>query len=257
MTAPNLPPVLIERLDAARHVVVLTGAGVSAESGVPTFRDALGGLWSDFKPEELATVAAFEADPETVWSWYEWRRDLVERVEPNPGHYALADLESLVPRLTLVTQNVDGLHRRAGSRAVIEFHGSLFDNRCLPQAHPAPNVPRPCPAPPRCTICGGHIRPGIVWFGELIPPEALARSVSAAESCDLFLSVGTSSLVYPAAGLAERAQASGATVVEINPQATDLADLADYAIRAPSGQALPAMVEALRRRREAWQERCR
>ena len=242
-----IPVPLADALAAARHVMVLTGAGVSAESGVPTFRDALTGLWSRFRPEQLATPEAFAADPRTVWSWYEWRRDLVSRAEPNPAHQALARLEELLPQLTLVTQNVDGLHRRAGSRAPIEFHGNLFDNRCLSCGRPAPDVPRPCPTPPRCQACGGWIRPGVVWFGEAIPAEALDRSLAAADDCDLFLSVGTSSLVYPAAGLAGRALERGVTVVEVNPHPTELARLAAYSLPAAAGAVLPALCLALER----------
>lgn len=225
--------------------MVLTGAGVSAESGVPTFRDAQTGLWSRFRPEQLATVEAFVADPDTVWAWYEWRRDLVEQVAPNAGHLALAELESLVPAMTLVTQNVDGLHRLAGSRKIIEFHGNLFDNHCLECARPAPNVPRPCPKPPRCLACGGLVRPGVVWFGEAIPALSLERAVQAADSCDLFMSIGTSALVHPAAGLAARARSAGAALVEINPEPTELARFADFAIQAPSGHVLPALRAAL------------
>ena len=250
MAAPQVPGELLDRLATARHVVVLTGAGVSAESGVPTFRDAQTGLWSRFRPEQLATVAAFESDPPTVWAWYEWRRDLVGKAEPNPGHLALARLEALVPRLTLVTQNVDGLHRRAGSRDPIEFHGNLFENRCLDCGLQADDVPRPCPSPPRCIACRGWIRPGVVWFGEAIPAAALARSFAAAEDCDLFLSVGTSAEVYPAAGLALAAQRHGATLVEVNPLPTSLARHADFVLSAASGTALPAMCDALARRVE-------
>lgn len=229
--------------------MVLTGAGISAESGVPTFRDAQTGLWSRYRPEELATVAAFEADPEMVWAWYEWRRDLVEQAAPNSGHLALARLETLVPRFTLVTQNVDGLHRRAGSRDPIEFHGSLFDNRCLSCGEADGDVPRPCPAPRHCRACGGWIRPGVVWFGEAIPPAALERSFAAAGDCDLFMSIGTSAEVYPAAGLAEVARRSGATLVEINPEATALSRLADHVLPLPSGEALPALCRLLEEQR--------
>ncbi len=225
--------------------MVLTGAGVSAESGVPTFRDAQTGLWSRFRPEQLATVGAFVADPDTVWAWYEWRRDLVEQVAPNAGHLALAELESLVPAMTLVTQNVDGLHRLAGSRKIIEFHGNLFDNHCLECACPAPGVPRPCPKPPRCHACGGLVRPGVVWFGEAIPALSLERAVQAADSCDLFMSIGTSMLVHPAAGLAARARSTGAALVEINPEPTELTRFADFAIQAPSGHVLPVLRQAL------------
>ena len=248
MAATTVHPDLVRRLAETRHLVVLTGAGISAESGVPTFRDARAGLWSKYRPEELATVAAFEADPETVWAWYEWRRDLVGRATPNSGHLALARLEALVPRFTLVTQNVDGLHRRAGSRDPIEFHGSLFDNRCLAcgESH---DLPRPCPAPRHCPGCGGWIRPGVVWFGEAIPPFALERSFAAAGDCDLFMSVGTSAEVYPAAGLAGMARRGGATLVEINPNATALSRHADHVLPLPAGEALPAICRLLEERR--------
>jgi len=230
--------------------VALTGAGVSAESGVPTFREAQTGLWERFRPEDLATIEAFEADPETVWSWYEWRRNLVERVAPNAGHRALARMESFIADFAVVTQNVDGLHHRAGSGNVIEFHGNLFDNRCLSCGAAAEDVPRPCPHPPRCHSCGGLVRPGVVWFGEPIPAAPLAEATSAAGQCEVFLSVGTSSLVYPAAGLASHAHRAGATLVEINPEPTGLAGQADFVLAGPSGQVLPALWQALA-------ERCR
>ncbi len=225
--------------------MVLTGAGMSAESGVPTFREAQTGLWSRFRPEELATPEAFEADPDTVWAWYEWRRELVARAQPHAGHRALAELSGLVPRLTLVTQNVDGLHVRAGSPDVIEFHGNLFANRCLPAGHDVPEVPRPCPALPSCPVCGGLVRPGVVRFGEAIPESALVRALEAASDCDVFLSVGTSSVVYPAAGLVHQARAAGAVTVEINPDPTEFAPQASFALAAPAGQALPALVAEL------------
>ena len=246
MSSCPIPPELVELLTATRHVMVLTGAGVSAESGVPTFREAQTGLWEKFRPEELATVEAFRNDPQTVWSWYEWRRDLVARAEPNAGHFALAELAALVPRLTLVTQNVDGLHRRAGSREVMEFHGNLFENRCMDCGRPAPEVPRPCAAVPHCAACGGLLRPAVVWFGEAIPSPLLQGAVEAADDCGLFLSVGTSAMVQPAAGLAQRAMQGGAALVEINPQPTGLSAVADYVLRANSGLALPALVAALR-----------
>lgn len=244
-----IPAELVELLADTRHVMVLTGAGVSAESGVPTFREAQTGLWQRFRPEELATVEAFRSDPQTVWSWYEWRRDLVARAAPNAGHIALAALATLVPRLTLVTQNVDGLHRRAGSEDLIEFHGNLFENRCLACGLSAPHVARPSPVPPRCTACGELVRPGVVWFGEAIPAGLLQCALEAAEDCRVFLSVGTSAMVQPAAGLAQRAMQSGATVVEVNPLPTELSALAEYVLRANSGVALPALVAALRARR--------
>ena len=183
---------------------MLTGAGVSAESGIPTFREAQTGLWEKYDPLELATPEAFLRDPELVWRWYRWRRELVARAQPNAGHIALAQLAQRVPRLTLVTQNVDGLHQRAGSADVVEFHGNLFENRCFAEGCLV-DVTADAMVP-TCPGCGALVRPGVVWFGEAIPGQALDASFAAATDCDVFLSVGTSSLVYPAAGLADVAR---------------------------------------------------
>lgn len=237
-----LPDELLAALRSAQHVCVLTGAGVSAESGVPTFREAQSGLWEQYDPLDLATPEAFLRDPELVWRWYRWRRELVANAEPNPGHLALARLADLVPKLTLVTQNVDGLHQRAGSAEVIEFHGNLFDDRCFVEGCIVESGTED--SVPTCPGCGAQVRPGVVWFGEAIPERALQGSFSAAAQCDVFLSIGTSSLVYPAAGLAEIAVKAGATVVEINPNPTGLAALFDHAIAAEAGTALPALLEA-------------
>ncbi len=239
----DIPEALIEGLRDARHVCVLTGAGVSAESGVPTFRDAQDGLWARYKPQELATPDAFLADPSLIWRWYRWRRELVAEAKPNPGHYSLAELADHVEQVTLITQNVDSLHQRAGSRDVIEFHGNLFDDRCF-------SCNTPCVADdtvevPTCPGCGGNLRPGVVWFGEGIPEAALRDSIAAATDCDVFLSVGTSSLVYPAAGLASLAKDNGATVVEINPNPTAHVTDFDVAIAGKSGVILPKMLELL------------
>ncbi len=235
-----------EALRKARHVCVLTGAGISAESGIPTFRDALTGLWAKFSPEELATPEAFERDPETVWSWYEWRRQLIRQAQPNAGHLALAELARRVPRLTLVTQNVDGLHQRAGSPGVLEYHGNILRDRCTVEqivANRSEDTRRA--GLPRCAACGGLLRPDVVWFGEAIPAGPMALAAAAAEDCDVFLSVGTSSLVYPAAGLAEVALRRRATLIEINPNATDLSPHADLVLAGPSGQVLPALLQAM------------
>jgi NAD-dependent deacetylase len=232
-----------KHLGSARHVLVLTGAGVSAESGVPTFRDARSGLWARYDPLQLATPEAFAADPEKVWAWYRHRRRLVREVEPNPAHFAIAAIEARVPRLTLVTQNVDGLHARAGSGNVLEFHGNLFRNRCF-----AENVEVAVDDRhelPLCPNCGGPVRPGVVWFGERIPERVLDTSFAAANDCDLMLAIGTSSEVYPAAGLIETARDSGATVAEINPDPTGLSSSLDYAIAAPAGEALPQLLGCL------------
>ncbi|MEO1594298.1 MAG: NAD-dependent deacylase [Pseudomonadota bacterium] len=235
-----------EALAAARHVAVLTGAGVSAESGVPTFRDALEGLWAKHDPMQLATPEAFVRDPQTAWDWYRWRRGLVAEVAPNPGHYALATLADRLRKLTLVTQNVDGLHQRAGSRDVIEFHGNLFSDKCVPceTREPAHEAAAGDP-PPTCGRCGRVMTPGVVLFGEMIPGDAMQASELAATTCDMFLVVGTSAQVYPAAGLAGTARAHGAGIIEINPEATPLSAGADHVLRGPSGEVLPALLAAL------------
>lgn len=239
----DIPDALISALRDARHVCVLTGAGVSAESGVPTFREAQDGLWSHYDPQELATPEAFLADPKLVWRWYRWRRELVADAQPNPGHLAIAQLDKLVPRLSLVTQNVDNLHQRAGSKDVVEFHGNIFEDRCY--ADGTTHVGDDSLDVPTCPDCGGHLRPGVVWFGEAIPEEALNESCAAAVDCDVFLSVGTSSVVYPAAGLAELAKDNGALVVEINPEPTRGAASFDFAIAEKSGVVLPELLESL------------
>ena len=232
-------------LKEARHVCVLTGAGISAESGIPTFRDALTGLWSKFSPEELATPAAFERDPELVWQWYEWRRELVRRAEPNAGHRALADLARRVPRVTLVTQNVDGLHQRAGSPGVLEYHGNILRDRCTLEQTVAERSEDARAGLPRCASCGGLLRPDVVWFGEAIPRQPMLLAAAAAADCDAFLSIGTSSLVYPAAGLAEVALRRGVPVIEVNPNETDLTAQADIVLRGPAGQILPTLLRSL------------
>jgi NAD-dependent deacetylase len=218
-----LPDALLTRLRDAGHVCVLTGAGVSAESGVPTFRDAQQGLWAKYDPLELATPEAFRRNPQLVWRWYRWRRELVSAAEPNDGHRALARLREFVPRLTLVTQNVDGLHQRAGSRDVIEFHGNIFVNRCFARCKDDHIID--CDdgdAVPKCPDCGGLTRPGVVWFGEAVPETALDTSFAAAADCDVFLSVGTSSLVYPAAGLGAIARALRGNAAVILPKLVEL-----------------------------------
>lgn len=231
-------------LRMARHVCVLTGAGISAESGIPTFRDALTGLWAKFSPEELATPEAFERDPKFVWDWYEFRRELIRQAEPNPGHFALAELAGRFPRFTLVTQNVDGLHQRAGSTGVLEYHGNILRDRCTVEHIVADRSEDSRHGLPRCAACGGLLRPDVVWFGEAIPTGPMLAAAQAAESCDLFMSIGTSSLVYPAAGLAEAALQSGATVIEVNPNRTDLSRTADFVLAGPSGALLPRLLSA-------------
>jgi len=217
---------------------------VSAESGVPTFREAGTGLWAQYDPQELATPDAFRRDPELVWRWYRWRRELVASVAPNPGHHALVLLAERLPALTIVTQNVDGLHQRAGSTHVLEFHGNIFENRCFVEGCLVDDADMSV-AVPLCPGCGGMLRPGVVWFGESIPESALQSAADAVSGCDLFFSIGTSSLVWPAAGLAETARQQGADVVEINLDATSLTAQANYCLQGKSGELLPELVDCL------------
>ena len=240
--ARDLPPPLVRVLRNARHVVALTGSGISVESGVPTFREAQTGLWERYDPQELATPEAFARDPRLVWEWYEWRRDLVMRAEPNQGHRALAELGRWIPDFTLVTQNVDGLHGRAGSQNIIELHGNILRSRCSLEDEVVGPQARDDAVPPRCPRCGAYLRPDVVWFGEMLPPAELEAASEAASRCDLFFSVGTSGLVYPAAGLPYEAGESGAVLVEINPHETPLSRHADYALRGPAGEILPKLL---------------
>jgi NAD-dependent deacetylase len=225
-------------------MVVLTGSGISAESGVPTFREAQTGLWERFDPQELATPEAFERDPGLVWDWYAWRRSLVAQAAPNPGHLALAEMQDLGQKFTLVTQNVDGLHQRAGSRGVIELHGNILRTRCSVEGVDVEEYEEG-ESPPVCPFCGAPLRPDVVWFGEMLPSEALDAASEAARGADLFLSVGTSSLVYPAAALPHEALEGGATLVEINPGETPLTPHAEYALRGPAGDVLPRLIREL------------
>lgn len=239
---PSIPSALIARLQAAHRVVVLTGAGISAESGVPTFREAQTGLWARYNPEELATPEAFRRNPRLVWEWYAWRQARVRQAEPNAGHHALVDMERHVAELTLITQNVDGLHRRAGSHQVLELHGNLFRTRCFNEDRLVEGWPESDDLPPRCPHCGGLLRPDVVWFGERLPAGALRAAEQAAACAEVFFSVGTSSLVYPAADLPFIALQAGATVVEINPQPTPLSPQVTFSLNGAAGIILPALV---------------
>ncbi|WP_439891465.1 SIR2 family NAD-dependent protein deacylase [Ralstonia sp. 25C] len=228
-------------VDAAQHVMVLTGAGVSAESGVATFRDALTGLWEKFKPEDMATEAAYRKHPRMVWDWYQERRERVLQAQPNPAHLAIAALAKR-KAVTLVTQNVDGLHQRAGSEGVIELHGNLFANKWLGGCGKC-DVSTALPGrPPRCATCGAMLRPGVVWFGEQLPLVANYRAEEAANTCDVCLVVGTSGMVYPAAGLPGLAKDHGAKVIVVNPEPSALDATADLVIHQPAGVCLPAML---------------
>ena len=238
----NFPNPLIESLRAAKKIVALTGAGISAESGLATFRDAQTGLWSKFRPEELATAEAFQRDPKFVQDWYAWRREQALKAEPNAGHLALVEIETRAPEFLLVTQNVDGLHERAGSERMVELHGNIHRVRCFENDCPNENFDL---EKQRCRSCGGHLRPDVVWFGEMLPVDALETAITAAENCDVFFSVGTSSLVYPAADLWRRAKDRGAIVIEINKNPTHLTPLADYSFLGKAGEILPALVQEI------------
>jgi NAD-dependent deacetylase len=230
-----------EWLAGAQSVVVLTGAGISAESGVPTFRGA-GGLWRNFRPEELATPEAFARDPKLVWEWYDWRRSVIARAEPNPGHLALAEIERRKPHFWLITQNVDGLHERAGSRRVTKLHGDIWLLRCTGCGREERNEQVPLePLPPRCA-CGGLMRPGVAWFGEALPAKAPETAFDAARRAELFLVLGTSSIVYPAAGLPQVALEHGARVIEINLEPTALSGVPQISLRGKTGELLPQIV---------------
>lgn len=239
-----LPAAVLERLQAARRVVALTGAGISAESGVPTFRDAQTGLWAKYSAEELATPEAFLKNPRLVWDWYAWRRSLTQEAEPNAGHVALVRLAELFPTFTLITQNVDGLHQRAGSTGVLELHGNIGVTLCFDERRAVSSYTDDGTTPPRCS-CGALLRPGVVWFGEALPPAVLARAEQAAASADVLLSIGTSSLVHPAASLPGRAQRGGALLLEVNPSRTPLTPQVDLALSGPAGQLLPKLVDEL------------
>lgn len=232
---------LRERLARGARVAVLTGAGISAASGVPTFRGADDGLWSRYRPQDLASPEAFARDPELVWRWYDWRRALIAAAEPNPAHLALAELALRVP-LTLVTQNVDALHQRAGSTGVLEYHGSIWTLRCTACARAHADTRVPLPIPPRCADCGALLRPGVVWFGEPIDPVVMRAATRAAAGCEVFLVVGTAGVVYPAAGLVDVARQAGALVVECNLEPSALTPLVQLFVPGDAAVSLPRLL---------------
>jgi NAD-dependent deacetylase len=242
-------PNLLAALRTAKHVVVLTGAGISAESGLATFREAQTGLWARYRPEDLATPQAFAKNPQLVWEWYAWRREQAVQAQPNSGHYALVSLAQHLSKFTLITQNVDGLHERAGSHDVIELHGNIMRSKCSVEGNIVESWPPTDAVPPHCPSCGGLLRPDVVWFGEMLPEDAIHRAFDAAQSCDFFLSIGTSGVVEPAASLPRITQQRGAIVVYINLDVTTASASRRYAINGKAGQILPALVQA------AWPER--
>ncbi len=244
-----LPEALLERLRKSRHLMVLTGAGMSAESGIPTFRDAQTGIWSKYRPEDLATPQAFTAHPGRVWSWYQERRQKVRDAQPHSGHVALVALESMVPRLSIVTQNVDALHQRSGSCNVIELHGNIMRSICHLTSRPIDDewLAQSDDCPPRSPWAqDGLARPDVVWFGEPLPAGAMEAATNAAMVCDFCFSIGTTSLVQPAASLPLLAVEHGASLVEINPQETPLSLHADYCLRSSASKVLTSILHQLR-----------
>jgi NAD-dependent deacetylase len=239
------PPEFCSFLRRAERVVVLTGAGVSAESGIPTFRDAQTGLWARYRPEDLATPEAFARNPKLVWDWYAMRRQMVLQAQPNPGHLALVEMEKHVPDFTLITQNVDGLHQAAGSRNVVPLHGDIRRVRCSECGFHPDAWDENAAEVPRCPACGGLLRPDVVWFGENLPPGALGRAMQASEKAQAFLVVGTSAVVQPAASLWQLCARRGGVVAEINLEPTAISEWMDYGFYGKAGEVLPALVQAV------------
>jgi NAD-dependent protein deacetylase/lipoamidase len=241
----DIPAELLATVRKSSRVVALTGAGVSQESGLRTFRDAQTGLWAQYKPTELASPEAFARDPKLVWDWYAWRREALKGVRPNAGHYALAEMARRIPAFTLITQNVDGLHLLAGNSGVIELHGNIQRVRCAACGTFAEAWDDDTDSVPRCAVCGGLLRPHVVWFGEPLPRRELEAAVQAARACEIFLSIGTSGIVQPAASLAHAAHNRGAALVEVNTERTPLTPKVDYFLQGKSGEILPELVKSV------------
>ncbi|TAK54494.1 MAG: NAD-dependent deacylase [Bacteroidetes bacterium] len=243
----TIPPRLIEKLKSSERIVVFTGAGISAESGVPTFRGT-DGIWTKMKPEELASFDAFMRNTGLVWEWYKHRKKIMQTVQPNAGHYAIAAMEKIFKQVSVVTQNIDNLHRRAGTTTVFELHGNIERNYCIGCGKPYPNEKiLQSDSIPRCESCKGLIRPDVVWFGEMLPQDEWNASIHAAEFADVMFVVGTSAVVYPAASIPQVAKRAGAYMVEINIEPTELTRFADETLLGKAGEILPKIVEACKR----------
>lgn len=243
----NIPEILLNRLAGSKKIAVLTGAGISAESGIATFRDP-DGLWEKFNPAELASIDGFMANPNLVWEWYQHRVRIVNESKPNAGHFAIAEMQKIFDNVIVITQNVDRLHQKAGAKDVVELHGNIVTNRCFDcneEFEGKTNLPDG--ELPSCLKCGGKIRPNVVWFGEMLPTDAIEAAEIAAQTCDIFFSVGTSAEVYPAAGLPILAKQSGARIVEVNPNDTPLTPYVDFSIRGLAGELLPLILKEYKR----------
>jgi NAD-dependent deacetylase len=236
----------------SKRIAVLSGAGVSKESGVPTFRDALDGLWVQYDPQQLATPQAFRENPKLVWDWYQYRREIASKSKPNAGHFALAALEKRYPQTTVITQNVDDLHEQAGSKNMIHLHGNIAQSKCFDNCQGNPTVidittiewDRES-GPPPCPHCGAWVRPDVVWFTEMLAEYDLAAAVGISLDCDVMIVVGTSGLVTPAASLPGKAKSGGAKIIEVNPDYSMITRIADVKLEGPSGQMLPRLLAAL------------
>ncbi len=241
----GFPEETIVRFRRARSCVMLTGAGVSAESGVPTFRDAISGTWSNFNVEEFATPEAFRKNPKKVWEWYEYRRNLLKDINPNQGHYAIAELERIYSDFWLVTQNIDGLHRKAGNKNVLEIHGNIYRNKCFEENTIVDNISVGEEVPPKCPNCGSYVRPDVVWFYEPLPKYEMEKAIEVSSRCDVFIVAGTSAIVYPAAELPIVAKNAGAYVMEINIEKTLISTQRDVTILGKTGIVLPKLTESI------------
>jgi len=241
----HIPPELIQKLRLASSVTMLTGAGMSVESGIPTFRDSKRGLWAKYNAQELATPQAFQNDPELVWNWYRWRKNLISQSQPNSGHFAIFEMEKRFANFALITQNIDGLHQAAGSSNVIELHGNLHRAYCSHESLTFGAWPNSNNPVPTCPNCGEPLRPEVVWFGESLNPDGINAAVTASRNCDLFFSVGTSGIVEPAASLAYEALRNKIPVVEVNPESTPLTIYAAYSFPYPAGVFLPELIHSV------------
>lgn len=245
---------LVDVFHRQGNLVVLTGAGVSKESGIPTFRDAQTGLWANYNPEDLATREGFLQNPKMVWEWYDFRRNKVWDAQPNPGHHALAAMEELFPHFTLITQNIDNLHYRAGSHNVLELHGNIFRYKCLENNHPVSLelMENQTDSPPHCPRCNSYVRPDVVWFGEMLPEAVLSKAYAEASTADVMIIAGTSGVVHPAAGLPAMAKDAGATIIEVNPEMSALTPfVVDLFLQGPSGEILTQLLQGLQHRSQS------